>query len=248
VNHHNRLGTALVLLSLLLATSPAAADWIVTSEGEEIETVGPWKQQGRLLVLTLAENGELVSMRTSEVDLEASAELTAERAAAAEAPESPAAPEATAEETRAVIVLTDADFTRRAPTTRVEVEVDGEPVEPDDDGAAGDAGGETEPDSALTVVDWEQADDPETGGVVLMGRLVNRSRNSAAGGIGLRVRLYDSQGEPLGDRPAQLSALSLQPGDQSSFQVAFPEVPMFSAVKFEATSQLFQTAEEPVDD
>ena len=124
-----------VLLGLLViaaAAPQAAADWLVTTDGEQIETAGPWEVRGRLLVATLVD-GRTVSMRASTVDLPASERLTAETARAAE--QEPAA-EAQAGEPaprkKAAIVLTDADFTRRAPRPVMEEENAGDEGEPDE--------------------------------------------------------------------------------------------------------------------
>ena len=68
----DRFGVRAALTILLLAASwPAAADWLVTREGEQIQTRGPWRIEGQLVVFTLA-NGTLVSYPLVEVNLRAS--------------------------------------------------------------------------------------------------------------------------------------------------------------------------------
>jgi len=61
----------------LAATGSAQADWLVTQEGKQVQTKGPWEVRRNLVVFTLP-NGTLSSMRLSEVDVEKSKELTAE--------------------------------------------------------------------------------------------------------------------------------------------------------------------------
>ncbi len=57
--------------SLAWLASGAAADWLVASDGSRIETTGPFKVEGKLVIFTLP-NGTLGSLPLSEVDLEAS--------------------------------------------------------------------------------------------------------------------------------------------------------------------------------
>ncbi len=57
------------VLFLLAMTSPAAADWLVTKDGARIETEGPWKTKGAMVVFTSAK-GTLSSLRLDEIDLE----------------------------------------------------------------------------------------------------------------------------------------------------------------------------------
>ncbi len=66
----------LVFVSLFaLWPSGSHGDWLVTSEGEVIETRGPWHEKGASIVFTGA-NGVLSSLRSSAIDLEASRQLT----------------------------------------------------------------------------------------------------------------------------------------------------------------------------
>jgi len=95
----NRLGIIYGIVPGLLALAlsaaaalPAHADWLVTHEGGQVETKGPWQTKGKLVVFTRADDGALASLRASEVDLDASAKLTAAAKVKAEAPPPPAAP------------------------------------------------------------------------------------------------------------------------------------------------------------
>lgn len=63
------------LLSLLPAT--AGADWLVLTTGERVETKGHWKVKGKQIVYTALDQS-LLSVRLSEVDLEASTRASAQ--------------------------------------------------------------------------------------------------------------------------------------------------------------------------
>lgn len=73
-----------VLLFLVLLAPAVAADWLVTQEGARVETKGPWKVKGRIVVFT-SSKGRLSSMRLAEVDLAASAAATEEAVRSAHA-------------------------------------------------------------------------------------------------------------------------------------------------------------------
>ena len=60
-----------------LFSSYASADVLVTANGEQVETQGPWQVKGRQIVFTDSE-GRLVALRASDVDLEASERATLE--------------------------------------------------------------------------------------------------------------------------------------------------------------------------
>lgn len=80
------------LCILLLSVQPAAADWLVTKEGQLIETDGSWIiDDGTVAYVDL--EGDLQTLRLVEVDLEASAETTAQRRGEAHAPGQPASTE-----------------------------------------------------------------------------------------------------------------------------------------------------------
>ena len=96
------LGIALVAFS----AAPVAADWLVTQEGDRIETDGPWKVDGRRVVFTLP-NGSLSMMRLSEVDLPASEAATAD---ALRPPEPVEAEPEVEERPEPVLVLTNDDI------------------------------------------------------------------------------------------------------------------------------------------
>ena len=64
-----------VTIGLGLGAAPAHADRLVTRDGSVIETAGPWRVEGRLVIFRLPD-GTLSSMRLVDTDLEASAERT----------------------------------------------------------------------------------------------------------------------------------------------------------------------------
>ena len=97
-----------LVLSCLAAAS-AHADWLVTRDGERIETQGGWEIRGRMVVFE-QHNGTLSSIRLSVVDLDASAEAT-RKAAAAATP----APEEPAQKRPAKLVITTADVGEGTP-------------------------------------------------------------------------------------------------------------------------------------
>ncbi len=105
----------LLLALTAVCAAPAAGDWLVTAEGTAIETDGPWKVKGRLVVFTDAQ-GTLRSLRRDEIDLEASEARTA--GAEPEALEAPAAADTEEPrertERRPVLVLTNDDVARAA--------------------------------------------------------------------------------------------------------------------------------------
>src|SRR4030095_2502949 len=97
-----------LLIALLAAASPATADWLVTRAGGRVETKGPWRVKGKLVVFDKTD-GTLASLRLSEVDLEASRKATADAHAGAAAPPAPEPPK------KKLATLTDADFRKQAP-------------------------------------------------------------------------------------------------------------------------------------
>ncbi len=83
-----RLFLAWTAMAWMLA-GVAHADWLVTRDGERIETRGAWEVRGRVVVFT-NHGGALSSIRLDEVDLEASRAATEEPEQAAAQPAAPA--------------------------------------------------------------------------------------------------------------------------------------------------------------
>jgi hypothetical protein len=208
---------ALAVCAVILFGGRATADLLVTRDGSVIETEGPWKVQGKLVIFKLPD-GRLASLQLSGVDLDASRAAAEQRTAAAQRPPAAEPPKKTA-----VLVLTDADV-RQAPTSGVT----------EDAGAA--EGGEEEPPAEserLVVGSWEETSGPD--GLVIVGELVNQSPDVATG-IQLAVLLYDREGELLQTALATVTSQVLQPGQRARFRADVPGVFGFSALRFEAES------------
>ena len=92
-----------------MLASAAAADWLITADGRAIETRGPWKVEGRVVVFTDT-TGALSSVRLDDVDLEASETATADGGPRRTDPAPAAEPENS--EREPVLVLTNADVPR----------------------------------------------------------------------------------------------------------------------------------------
>lgn len=95
--------SSLWLAVLLFSMSPTTfADVLMLKDGSSVETLGPWEVRGSIVVFKLP-NGSLSSLRTSEIDLDRSAQATvrkAERPAVVAEPIAPVTP---------ALVLTDSD-------------------------------------------------------------------------------------------------------------------------------------------
>lgn len=82
---NRRLVSLLAFCLTLGCALPTAADWLVMTEGEMIETQGPWKIVGKTLTYTDLE-GKEQTLPLTEVDLEGSEATTAFRQGRAYAP------------------------------------------------------------------------------------------------------------------------------------------------------------------
>lgn len=191
-----------VLPAALAAAGPAAADWLRTRDGALVETRGPWKVRGALVIFT-APNGTLSSLRVSEVDLDASAVATM----AARSPPSPAAEEASR---KAVLEITMNDVRRAAPPASVAEEAPA--VAP----AAG---------APVQVIAWRPAEGPD-GSFEILGTLRNQGREIVTD-LGVTVRLRDESGAEVGTANAFLGAASLAPGAVTTLRALFPDAGTF---------------------
>lgn len=226
--------TAAAALAAFVLAPAAGADWLVTREGKEIETRGPWEVRDRLVVFRLPA-GNLASMRLDEVDLEASEALTAEKQRARESPqESSESDSSEGREREPVAVWTDADFSRGSLPPSVTAEAPG--VEPGaaPDGKVPEAVADREP---LEVTSWDRVDTGE-GYVGITGVLENRSETLATG-ISVTVELIDGEGVKVGEAQAQLSSSSLPPEGRGRFRASFPQIFNFSTARFTVQSQGF---------
>lgn len=215
----NRNATRSILLvgALVLSglAAPASADWLVMTDGTRVETDGPWSERGKLVVFTDT-NGNLVSLRLSDVDLAASRQATADAIEAASRP----APAPVQQQS--VFRLTDADVGH---------------VDPEDEdlatGAAegGDEEGETEPTPMdVQVIGWDRVETFD--GVAVRATLENQGDDVAVG-IGVSVTIYDEEGIALSTVPARLVSTGLVGGQTTEMEAEFPGFRDFSAVNFD---------------
>ncbi|MGB3565492.1 MAG: FxLYD domain-containing protein [Thermoanaerobaculia bacterium] len=220
-------------LGLLIAVTglPAAADWLVTQDGDQVETRGAWEIKGKLVVFTLP-NGTLSSMRLTDVDLDASQQRT-------HAQDVPSAPVVTTSQRReATIVITDSDVSHvgpEAPTSATERQEAG--AEARAELAAEASGGE------LTVADWNQEYDDGIDGVVVTGNIENRSSNLHSE-ITLQVILYNTDGSLAGRAAATVDNVLLRAGQSSSFRAAFAGIVGFDRPEFRVNSTALSPRQE----
>ncbi len=199
--------------SLALAGS-AAADWLVTRQGDRIETRGPWRRQGAMVVFTLP-NGTLSSLRAEEIDFDASARASAP---------APVAPVESPAKKKPVLVLKDKDVAH--------VSAEGEASPEAGKPAAGEKGAAGQPQVAVT--NWHQ--DLTEKGLVVSGTVQNNDPKTAAGEVTVNVRVFDADGKLLVSGPASLSSSALPPGKAATFSVTFPVDQKPAALKFDVTS------------
>lgn len=212
--------------SLALLASGAAADWLVASDGSRIETQGPFKVEGKLVIFTLP-NGTLGSMPASKIDLEATRALAERAVAEARPAEEPARP-------KAVLVITDADV-GHPNLTAVATAEEGEtpPAET--------------PSPALEVRGWREEVDLESTSVAINGTLANPTANPATS-IAVDVLLFDEEGGLLERSQARLERGFLNPGATTRFTAIFNETLSYDRVEFDIRSRGFMSnppADEP---
>jgi hypothetical protein len=196
----------------------AASHWVVTTDGERIETRGPWRIDGRR-VLFVAANGSLVSIRVDQVDLEASREASApERAGEdADTPKKPLPPRA--DPPKARLVLTEEDLppmTNPAPAT----------AEPAAEGAGAAAAGAA---AGLTVLEWRNA--AADGEPLQIFGTVRNDGPRPNDSVSVVVTVFDEAGNQLASQAAVLQTTSLQANQSTGFRVAFPDVTEFERVE-----------------
>jgi hypothetical protein len=232
-------GAGLAVAAALLL--PAAADWLVTRDGERLETAGPWRVENRLVVFKRPD-GSFASMRLSEVDLEASERLTRELAAEARAPKPPPEPA----RRKVVARLTEKELPpveRREASpgepdsVRVEGASAGEAPRPGAHGGAqGESPSEPEPE-ALQIVTWREVGGPGGTGLEFVGDVRNLTDQTALG-ISVTVVLLDEAGEEVASAEALLTASALPPGRTAGFRASFPGRFHFAGVEFRARGEL----------
>jgi len=205
-------GIALTLLALgVAAARPAHADWLVTRDGGRVETQGSWQLKGKLVVFTRADNGSLSSLRTADVDLGASARVTADAKVQAAAPPPAEAPK------KKLAVLTDASFPKAAPPATAAEKT------ADQDKKA------TAPSGPVVVGSWQRADGD--GGLVIEGTLHNTT-GIVVGNASVQVQLYNEAGDRVGEAEGLLASTSIEPNGSVGFRARFPGVFTFADAKF----------------
>ncbi|MBP9145271.1 MAG: FxLYD domain-containing protein [Thermoanaerobaculia bacterium] len=212
-------------LAVLSTAGPLQADWLVTRDGARIETKGAWKVDGRRVLFTVP-NGTLSMIRTDEVDLDQSALVTTQ------AREAPVAPVPVVKEKKEpVLRLTEKDI----PPVSAAALADDEAAR-----AAGIPGKEGDVDSAqeaatspLEVISWEKTENATGDGLEIFGTMKNGSPNIVTTPT-LMVAIYDADGGLLATNNGEVNSPQIQPGKTANFRVAFPGVPDFASVKFDA--------------
>jgi hypothetical protein len=221
------------------AAGPAAADWLVLHDGSMVETEGPWRVKGRLVVFNQP-GGQLASLRLSEVDLAASDEATA---AALAPPAEPVAVAAPAPK-KATVVITDADIPR-AVLPPPDAEEDGEALAEGGGESAAEQGSPAAPASdEVVVLSWEQVDLPSGDGLRIYGTLQNQGRRTVVNAT-MKVSVYDADGKLIDSRDAELTRTELPTDARSNFSVSFVGVFGFAAARFEPSYRTFVPRVEP---
>ncbi len=206
-----RFDKTLWLLAILwIAAAPSRADWLVTRDGGRVETKGPWKVKGKLVVFTQAD-GALSSLRLSEVDLDASRKTTESARIQAEKPPAPAPPK------KKLAVLTDADFKKATPQGST--------------AAAPPEAAQAAPAGLVSISSWKRAEQGD--GLAIEGSLHNNSDDMVVNAA-VEVQLYNEAGDRVGTAPALLTTTSITPRGTVEFRASFPGVFAYSDVKFEA--------------
>jgi len=217
-----RSRTALLLtcsLAALAGAGAARADWIVTRQGQRIETSGAWQEKGKLLVFHLAD-GKLSSLRLSEVDLEASRTATRK---AKEAPVAAPAQEPVKPRRPSVAKLTDKDFQHPAAAAPSE--------------KAGDkaAGAPDKKPSGVAVASWERGKAEDDGHVLITGTVRNPT-SAQATSVTVLIRLFDETGKQIAQGEAVMTSTVIPAGGSAGFRADFAGLFTFAAAKLEAHS------------
>lgn len=203
-----------VLVIFLLAPA-VSADWLVTKEGARIETKGPWKVKGAVVVFTLP-NGTLSSMRVRELDLDQSALVTAE---ANQPPEEEAEEGEEAPPKPVVAEFTNKNIRRAAPQGDSE-------GSPEQDGEGGEGGGG--PARAVVtppyeVLAWNVVPRPDIEGIEVRGTLRNGGEDTVAN-VTVVLRLVTPDNAFVEERRGNLQSTLLRAQAATNFSAAFPNL------------------------
>lgn len=219
----SRLAAPLLAICTLAAATSAGADTLVLKNGSTVETKGPWKVKGALVVFSRT-NGALSSLRVSEVDLERSKTETAK----ATAPAAPAPPPAPARPV--VLRLTDNDVGHVGEEAEAATGATGA------SGATGDKTSEAPPTRTVVVVGGWEKQPGANGGLTITGTLSNPSKFSAQD-ITVDIGLYGPDGKLVQISAASVASTTLNPGQRTTFRCDFPTVESMTAAKFDVRSR-----------
>lgn len=223
-----RFLTIAVATGWLLA-GPAASDWLVTNDGEAVETSGEWEIKGKLVVFQTP-NGTLSSMRLDQVDLEASEARTQE----AKQPKTEPVEKVVVKK-KATFILTDADVEHVDPSQFGPDAEEGAGEGEVEESGQKDEAGRTSLPSQMTVASWDQALNSGTAALEVTGTLRNDSEFFAAS-ITLTVTIFDSDGIELASRSALVGNRALEPGETTPFKATFPGISGVVNAQFESSS------------
>lgn len=232
---HRRVTWIVFVLATLVVTSiflPAAADWLVTKRGERIETEGPWQVKSRLVVFKRPD-GTYASLRLSDVDLEASKELT--RQLAEEAARSSEPADARHETTRRepVARLTEKDLPPVGPRPTQKEEAKAAETAPADSS-------DSKQPKGLIVSTWREVTEIDSPGLAFVGEVRNPTDNMAVG-VTVSVKLLDEKGEEIASTGAVLTTDALPPGSSGGFRASFPGVYDYVRADFDVEGTLLRT-------
>jgi hypothetical protein len=234
------LGLALAAGWIAGATT-ASADWLVTIDGERIETRGPWRIEGSRVVFAAA-NGALTAVRLASIDLDATEAYEAELVAAA-APKEPPRP------VEPVLVLTERDLPRVHTVEPPLDEAGGQDGEDEATATGAQTTGAQTPDAAATapapaepasgaergdlsgvvVTSWQEREGPS--GLRFIGTVANESKNFATQ-LRVQAALYDERERLIETKSVRLARTSISPGRSTTFEVDFPGIFAYREVRF----------------
>ncbi|HVS62987.1 MAG TPA: FxLYD domain-containing protein [Thermoanaerobaculia bacterium] len=232
-----RLCRLLALGVLALSTAianPLSADWLITVDGERIETRGTWSVVGRSIRFENT-RGVLTSIPAAAVDLDASREASAPPRESIPAPAQPRP---------SALVLTDRDIRPAPAPTNASAAEDassaGEPLEAEADSSeqtptAGEGG--------IAVSSWEEQESEQ--GLVFTGTVANDSTDAGVMSLDVKVELRDHDGEVVETRSAQVSSRALTPGQTTDFRVEFPDRFNYAEVVFLPSGSTWRTRGAP---
>jgi hypothetical protein len=216
---------------------PATGDWLVTRDGDRIETQGPWRVESRLVVFKRPD-GTYASMRLSEIDLEASERLTLEHAEAAKRAVSR---EGSRDRRESVARLTEKDLPPAGPLGPPREEEQAADAESADakKASTGSTEEEEKPPS-LGIPTWREVTTIDDPGVTFVGEINNPTEHVAMG-VTVTVTLYDAEDEEIASTAAILTSEILPPGKNGAFRASFPGRFHYTRAHFDVSAELVLT-------